>query len=171
MTHWIIYFQKAEAKSRSLEMTPSIMITIRKVRMIRNVLQVQVGSWWLFFHLRPYVSYIFGKLCKIQFIGYNPSYHDHHQEGQDDQECPPSIGRFLMPIFPPKSLSVIYFCKALAKSSSMEMTPFIMITIRKVRMISNIPQKQVISWLLFFHLRPYVHYIFGKLWKNTVKWR
>ena len=33
---------------------------------LRNVLQVQGGSWWLFSHLRPYVLYIFGN------FGQNP---------------------------------------------------------------------------------------------------
>ncbi len=38
--------------------------------------------------------YIFAKL-KIQFNGYKTCHHDHHHECQDDQECPPSTGRFL----------------------------------------------------------------------------
>ena len=39
-------------------------------------------------------------LGKIQFNGDDPSHHDHHQEDQDNQECPLSTGRFLMIIFP-----------------------------------------------------------------------
>ena len=55
-------------------------------------------------------------LGKIQFNGDDPSPHDHHQEDQDNQECPLSTGRFLI-IFPLNS------------------------------------------------------YIFGKCWKNSVKWK
>ena len=36
----------------------------------------------------------------MQFNGDDPNHHDHHQEGQDDQEHPPSTGRFFMFIFP-----------------------------------------------------------------------
>jgi len=40
----IIHFWKPWGKSSLIIMTPGIMILIRKVRMIRNVLQVQGGS-------------------------------------------------------------------------------------------------------------------------------
>ena len=39
-------------------------------------------------------------LGEIQFNGGDAKHHDHHQECQDDQECHPSTGRFLMTIFP-----------------------------------------------------------------------
>ena len=45
----IIYFWKPQAKSSSMKMTPSIMITIRNLRRMEDVLQVQGGSWQLFF--------------------------------------------------------------------------------------------------------------------------
>ena len=35
-------------------------------------------------------------LGKIQFNDNDSSHHDPHQEGQDDQECPPSSKKFLM---------------------------------------------------------------------------
>ena len=38
-------------------------------------------------------------LGKIEFNEDDPGHHDHHQEGQDNQECPPSTGRFFMTIF------------------------------------------------------------------------
>ena len=38
-------------------------------------------------------------LGKIQFNEGDLSHPDPHQECQDDQECPPSPGRFLMTIF------------------------------------------------------------------------
>ena len=41
-------------------------------------------------------------LDEIQFNGGDPKDYDHHQECQDDQECPPSTGRFLMTISPPR---------------------------------------------------------------------
>ena len=39
-------------------------------------------------------------LGKMEFNGDDPNHHDHHQEGQDDQEHPTSTGSFLMTIFP-----------------------------------------------------------------------
>ena len=85
-------------------------------------------------------------LGKIQF-NYNDSrHHDPHQEGQEDQEYPPSSRRFLMVIFPLKTPCVLHFWKPWAKSSSMIMTPAIMIPIRKVRMIRNVLQVQRSSW-------------------------
>ena len=39
-------------------------------------------------------------LGNMQFNGDDPNHHDHHQEGQDDQEHPPSTGRLLMTISP-----------------------------------------------------------------------
>ena len=39
-------------------------------------------------------------LDKMGFNGDDPNHHDHHQEGQNDQEHPPSTGRFLMTISP-----------------------------------------------------------------------
>ena len=39
-------------------------------------------------------------LGKMQFNGDDLNNHDHHQEGQDDEEHPPSTGRFLMTIIP-----------------------------------------------------------------------
>ena len=47
-----------------------------------------------------------------------------------------------MVIFPLKTLCIIHFWKPWAKSSSMIMTPGIMIPIRKVRMIRNVLQIQ-----------------------------
>ena len=35
---------------------------------------------------------------QIQLTGGDSRYHNHHQEDQDDQECPPSSRRFLMAI-------------------------------------------------------------------------
>ena len=87
--------------------------------------------------------YIFMEtLGKIQFNDNDSSHHDPHQEGQEDQECPPSSRRFLMATYPLKTLCVIYFWKLYAKSSSMVMTPLIMITIRKVRMTRNVLEVQ-----------------------------
>ena len=45
----IIYFCKPQTKSSSMKMTPTIMITIRNLRRMEDVLQVQGGSWQLFF--------------------------------------------------------------------------------------------------------------------------
>ena len=81
-------------------------------------------------------------LGKILFNEADSKHHDHHQEGQDDQECHPSTRRFLMIIFPIKTPCVIYFRKACAISGSMKMAPPIMITIRKVIMIMNFLQVQ-----------------------------
>ena len=81
-----------------MKMTQVIMMTLRKVRRIRNVLQVQEGSGWILYNLRPYVLYIFGKIMQIPVQWYDPSDQDHHQEDQNDQECPPSSRRFLMAI-------------------------------------------------------------------------
>ena len=81
-------------------------------------------------------------LGKIQFNDNDSSHHDPHQEGQEDQECPPSSRRFLMVIFPLKTLCIIHFWKLWTKSSSMVMTPAIMIPIRKVKMIRNVLQVQ-----------------------------
>ena len=39
-------------------------------------------------------------LGKMEFNGDDLNHHDHHQEGQDDQEHPPSTGRFLRNISP-----------------------------------------------------------------------
>ena len=83
-------------------MTPSIMIAIRTVRMIRkfkNVLQVHRCSWWLSLQQ---ISYIFGNIRTIQLNGGDSRYHDHHQDSQDDpedQECPPGTRMFLMTLF------------------------------------------------------------------------
>ena len=44
----------------------------------------------------------------------DPSHHDDFQEGQGDQECPPSSRRFLIVIFPLKTLCI--FWKSWAKS-------------------------------------------------------
>ena len=71
---------------------------------------------------------------------YDYNHQDPHQEGQEDQESPPSSRRFFMAIFPLKTLCVIYFWKLYAKLSSMVMMPTIMITIRKVRIIRNVIQ-------------------------------
>ena len=48
-------------------------------------------------------------LDKIKFNGNDSSNHDPHQEGQYDQECPPSSKRFLMVIFPLKTLFLYIF--------------------------------------------------------------
>ena len=45
---------------------------------------------------------------QIQVIRDDPSNHDHHQEGQDDQECPPSTRRLLMAIFPPMTMYYVF---------------------------------------------------------------
>ena len=39
-------------------------------------------------------------LDKMGFNGDDPNHHDHHQEGQNDQECPSSTGKFLITISP-----------------------------------------------------------------------
>ena len=77
-------------RQTDMKMTPVIMMTLRKVRRIRNVPQVQEGSGWILYNLRPYVLYIFGKIMQIPVQWYDPSNQDHHQEDQNDQECPPS---------------------------------------------------------------------------------
>ena len=48
---------------------------------------------------------------KIQFYDDDSSHHDPHQEGQDDQEYPPSTVRFLMANFSIETLCIIYFWK------------------------------------------------------------
>ena len=133
----IIYFWKPQDKSNWLVVTPGIMIIIRKIRMIRNVLQVpRMFLMTLLAGLsrsyipncpsvvRPLVSdiklsaspfkdgillantfkmptcYIFLETSgQIQLTGGDSRYHDHHQEDQDDQECPPSTRMFLMTLF------------------------------------------------------------------------
>ena len=62
--------------SSSMEVTLSIMITIRNVKMIRNVLQVQGGSWWLFFLTDPKYPICLEILGKIQCNGDYPKHND-----------------------------------------------------------------------------------------------
>ena len=142
------YFIKEKLSVRTIQLkgvnvkpTPNIMITIRKVRMIRNVIQVQGGSWWLFFQLRPHVSYIFGKLGQypVQWRWPHPSWSPSGRSGWSGMSS--KYKEFLMIIFPIQTLCVIYFWKAWGISSSMKMTPPIMITISKVMMIRNILQR------------------------------
>ena len=50
-------------------------------------------------------------LGKIQFNGDNLKHHYNNQEGQGDQEYPPSTGRFLVATFAPMTPCIIYFWK------------------------------------------------------------
>ena len=90
----------------------------------------------------PSILYFLETLGKIQFNEDDSSHNDPHQEGQDDQECPSSTGRFLMTIFPINTLCIIYFWKPEAKPSSMKMTFAIMILIRKDKEVWNALQVQ-----------------------------
>ena len=54
------------------------------------------------------VIYFWKAKGNIQFNEDDPTHDDDHQEGQDDQECPPSTGWFLMTIFSLK-INVFYF--------------------------------------------------------------
>ena len=51
----------------------------------------------------------FFNLCKLQLYGANPSNYGHHEEGQNDQECPLSSRRLLMVIFKLNTLCIIFF--------------------------------------------------------------
>ena len=99
--------------------------------------------------------------CKILFTADDPIHNDLHQEAQDDQKLVHGGSQFavwilnaMIPIIilivyikfyinffssqGPACLCVIYFWKVYLKSSSMVMTPPIMITIRMLRMFRNV---------------------------------
>ena len=76
--------------------TPVIMISIRMIRKLRNILQVQGCSWWLLCIIDPMCHIFLETLGKIQYIGDDFRYHGRHQDDQEAQEHPPSTRVFLM---------------------------------------------------------------------------
>ena len=80
--------------------------------MIWNVIQVQ-GVLDDYFPIKTRMCHIFlESLGNIQFIEDDSSHHDHHREGQDDQECLPSKGMSSMSTFPLKTMCNIYIWEA-----------------------------------------------------------
>ena len=76
--------------------------TVRMIRKIRNVLQVQGCSWWLYLQQIPMYHIFLETSGQIQLNGGDTRYLDCHQVSQDDQEdqeCPPSTRMFLMAFF------------------------------------------------------------------------
>ena len=67
-----------------MESTPVIMINIRMIRKLRNILQVQ--GWFLCI-TDPMCHIFLETWGKLQYIGGDSRYHDHHQ---DDQKHPPN---------------------------------------------------------------------------------
>ena len=78
--------------------------------------------------------------CKIQFNEDDPNHNHHHQEPQENQGLPPSMGRFLTTIFHLTSQVLYIFWKPQAKSNSMKMTQTIMITISNLRRMEDVLQ-------------------------------
>ena len=78
---------------KSLKLTPGILITIRKIRKVKDVLQVRSRrheSWGVFFFLIP-IYHTFLESLGLKEVTYVDSrYIDHHQEYQEAQGHPPS---------------------------------------------------------------------------------
>ena len=139
----IIYFCKPQAKPSLMKMTPIIMITIKNLRGMEDISQVWGGSWQAFFTLHPKYYKFLEISGKIHFNEDDSNHYDHHHEPQDDGGCPPSLGRFLTYLYKPQE-----------KSSSMEMTPTIMISIRNLRRMEDVLPSMGRFLTTIFHLTP-----------------
>ena len=109
-------------------------------------------------------------LGEIQFNGGDPKYHDHHQECQDDQECPPSTGRFLMTISPPRP-HVSYIFGNLGQNPVQWRWPQASWSPSGMSRWSGMSPKYMEDLYDYFSQRPYVSYISRNLEKNPVQLR
>ena len=91
------------SKSSLSVVTPVIMITIRMIRNLRNILQVQGCSLSHFDTIDPISHILLETWNQIQFIGGYSGHHDHHHDDQDQ-------GSYWALMCPCWSVVIVIYC-------------------------------------------------------------